>query len=119
MSRLLIVEDEHLIAAMLADWLGEMNYEVIGPAQSNAEALALLEHSTPDAAILDILVEDGMSYPVARELERRSVPFFFATGYSGCDIDKSFTGAAVAQKPFEFDKLRELLSRALFRAEVG
>ena len=117
MTSLLIVEDEQLIAAMLAEWLEEMNYEVIGPVKSNEEALALLGHSTPDAAILDILVEDGTSYPVARELQRRAVPFLFATGYSGESIDPSFNGASVAMKPFEFDRLCEMLTRIL--APIG
>jgi DNA-binding response OmpR family regulator len=112
-TSLLIVEDEQLIAAMLAEWLEDMNYEVIGPAKSNEEALALLSRSTPDAAILDILVEDGNSYAVARELQRRAVPFFFATGYSGEEIDASFTDASVAMKPFEFDRLCEMLTRVL------
>lgn len=117
MTSLLIVEDEQLIAAMLAEWLVEMNYEIIGPAKSNEEALALLSRSTPDGAILDILVEDGNSYTVARELQRRSVPFFFATGYSGSSIDPSFDRAEVAMKPFEFERLCEMLARTL--APIG
>lgn len=117
MTSLLIVEDEQLIAAMIAEWLEEMDYEVIGPAKSNEEALALLSRSTPDGAILDILVEDGNSYAVARELQRREVPFFFATGYSGESIDPSFNGAEVAMKPFEFDRLCEMLTRTL--APIG
>lgn len=118
MTRLLILEDEHLIATMLADWLAEMKFEVMGPARSNREALALIEQSLPDAAILDLLVEDGMSYPVARELQRRTVPFLFATGYSGEDIDASFADACLAMKPFEFDKLRDLLTRILPAVEI-
>jgi DNA-binding response OmpR family regulator len=116
-TSLLIVEDEQLIAAMLAEWLEDMNYAVIGPAKSNEEALALLGRSSPDGAILDILVEDGTSYPVARELQRRAVPFLFATGYSGESIDPTFNSASVAMKPFEFDRLCEMLTRIL--APVG
>ena len=111
MTSLLIVEDEQLIAAMLAEWLEEMNFEVIGPAKSSEEALALLSRSTPDAAILDILVEDGNSYAVARELQRRAVPFLFATGYSGESIDPAFNGAEVAT--VRVDRLCELLIRIL------
>lgn len=113
MVSLLIVEDEQLIAAMLAAWLKDMSYEVIGPVKSNEEAMAILSRSTPDGAILDVLVEDGNSYAVARELQRRAVPFFFATGYSGESIDPSFSGAEVAMKPFEFDRLFEMLARIL------
>ncbi len=119
MARLLIVEDEHLIATMLADWLAEMGFEVIGIARSNREALAILEHTSPEAAILDLLVEDGMTYPVARELRQRTVPFLFATGYSGEDIDASFMDASVAMKPFEFDRLHQLLTGILPQTEVA
>ena len=78
-SRILIVEDEALIAWTLADALEEVGAEPLGPASTAAAALDLIGRETPDAAILDGDLADGRSTPVALALAARGVPFVFHT----------------------------------------
>jgi CheY-like chemotaxis protein len=109
MIRLLVLEDEPLIAEMLTSWAQEIGCEIIGPVPSNREALELIEKSQLDVAILDICVSDGDSYPVAERLKTLDIPFTFATGLSDGAIDPGYAHAPVAPKPFEFDRLRATL----------
>lgn len=78
--RILVVEDEYLIAMELKRWLREAGVEVIGPVPSVEQALDLIEDYRPDAAVLDINLGDGdTSYPVADRLDVLKVPYLFAT----------------------------------------
>src|SRR4051794_18564375 len=81
--RLLVVEDEYLIAASLARELEGRGAEVVGPAGSVRDALALVEAEGDrlDGAVLDINLRDERVYPVADALVARGVPFIFLTGY--------------------------------------
>lgn len=80
--RVLIVEDDPLIAMLLVDSLADAGHEVVGPAATMAEALALCGASTPDLALLDIDLRDGSSgLDVARALlDRWGVRSIFASG---------------------------------------
>src|SRR3954467_14286390 len=80
---LLVVEDEYLIAADLTASLESLGVEVIGPAASVEEALALVHNSSDriDGAVLDINLRNERVYPVADVLIERGVPFVFTTGY--------------------------------------
>ena len=79
--RILIVEDEALIAMVLADSLEDGGHEVVGPAATMAEALALCEAAPPELAVLDVNLGDGSNgVDVARALlERWGVPSIFAS----------------------------------------
>lgn len=113
MSRFLVLEDEPLIAAMLADWLEQQSHVVVGVAQATAEALRLIDTVAVDAAIVDIEVRDGTAYPLAEILRERRIPFAFATGWPKQSIAADFRGQMILCKPFRFDllghSLRELL----------
>lgn len=109
MSRFLILEDEPMIAAMLADWLAQQGHSVEALAQTNSRALDLIDLTPFDAAILDIQVSDGPAYPVASKLRQRSIPFLFATGWTVDAIDAEFQHELVARKPFEFETLGQQL----------
>jgi DNA-binding response OmpR family regulator len=109
MQNVLVLEDEPLVAIMLTEWLVERGYKALGPVNTNEDALTLLAAFIPDAAILDVGIRDGFSYPVAQELERRKIPFAFATGYGDDEIDTAFAHVPVVSKPFEFEALSSLL----------
>src|SRR5436190_13502874 len=81
--RILVVEDDFLIASEMVGWLEAANLEVIGPAASLQEALALVEtHGQRlHGAVLDINVRDERVYPIADKLSSRGVPYIFTTGY--------------------------------------
>ncbi len=98
--RVLVVEDDYLLAQDLREQLMCWGAEMIGPVTKVAEALAFLEAgSAPDMAILDIELNDTMVYPVAEVLRARGIPFVFATGYDALVIPEGYAGVPVAQKP--------------------
>lgn len=88
-KRILVLEDEPLVAMLLEEMLLDFGCEVIGPAYSIAQAVPLALEQPLDAAVLDINVNGEMSHSVAAILHSRGVPFVFATGY----------GSAVAVRP--------------------
>jgi CheY-like chemotaxis protein len=98
--RVLVVEDDFLIAQDLLEELLRCGAEVMGPACSVAEALDLLQaRPAPYIAILDVKLLDGMVYPVADALRRLGVPFIFATGYDASAIPPAYADVPLAQKP--------------------
>ena len=108
--RILIVDDEPLIAALLEDWLLELGYQVAGPACSVADALAILAGGGIDGAILDVTLGRETSYPVAEELRRLAVPFVFATGHSADHLEPEFQDAVTLAKPFDFADVQRALA---------
>ncbi|MGQ9365376.1 response regulator [Azospirillum sp. ST 5-10] len=113
--RLLLVEDEAMVAMMLEDMLGDLGCEVVGPAASVAQALELATGAALDAAILDVNVGGEPIYPVAERLAERGVPFVFTTGYGAADIDVRFADAPALQKPFSPPSLYDALADAVRR----
>ncbi len=99
--RVLIVEDEPLIAMLVQEWLEELDCTVVGPAASVSGALQLIAGTELDGAILDVSLGKDESFPIADELRKRRVPFVFATGYGGDGLEPRFAGAQVLAKPFE------------------
>ena len=89
-KRILVVEDEAIVAMLVEDELTNAGAIVIGPASSVEEALQLIEGTASDgglsAAVLDIHLDGERVSPVADRLAALGVPFLFATGYGvGCD----------------------------------
>lgn len=113
MARVLIVEDEPLIASMLIDWLEELGHEVVGPTAENAQALAYLHQGAVDAAFVDIEIQDGNAYSLADELRRLLIPFTFATGYPTDTIDRRFSDIPSLGKPFEYEGFISALKRMI------
>jgi two-component SAPR family response regulator len=113
--KVMLVEDEAMIALIMEDLLAELDCEVIGPFGAVSNALEWLKSAAemPDGAVLDVNLCGEHVYPVAEALRKRGVPFAFATGYGAVDDDR-FTSEAVLQKPLDFDKLA--LAVAAFRS---
>ncbi len=105
--RILLVEDDFLVALGAADLLEGAGCEVVGPAASLAAALHLIQSKSIDAAILDVNIAGQMVWPVAEELQRRGVPFLFLSAYPEAGIvPRLFAGTSRLEKPFDE---RELL----------
>ena len=105
--RVLIVEDDYWVAATLVEIISEAGAEVVGPVDCVRDALAALD-SLPHVASLDVQLGSETSFPIADELDRRGVPFIFATGAA------SMIPAAHASRPtFHKPASRELLIGAL------
>lgn len=111
-KRILVVEDEGLIAMMVEDMLADLGAVVVGPAATIEEGLALAKSEALDAALLDVNVREQRIDPVAEALRARSVPLVFATGYSHAGAVTSL-GAPVINKPYTQEKLSAALVEAL------
>jgi len=110
--RILVVEDEPVVAMCLEDILEALGCIIVGPASRLAEGLALAEEGAIDAAILDINLGGERSTGIAESLRAQSIPFAFASGYGAAP--EGFEGPPLIEKPYrEADVvavLRELLS---------
>jgi len=113
MPRILVLDDEPLIAMMLRDWLEELGCETLGPAHSVRGALDLIPNVTMDAAILDVSLGSEDCYPVADALMKLGIPMAFATGYGGAGIDPRFNDALILSKPFGFEALKGIVERLI------
>jgi CheY-like chemotaxis protein len=112
-KRILVVEDEAIVAMLIEDILLELGAEVVGPATRLAAALALARGGGVDAAILDVNLAGEASFPVAAELRARGIPFAFATGYGAGGLPPDWAGIPVLAKPFREADLRGVLGRAI------
>jgi DNA-binding NtrC family response regulator len=121
-KRILVVEDEALIAVMVEDMLAEMGSVVVGPAATIEKALALARAETLDGAVLDVNVRGERIDPVADVLAARGVPMLFATGYGEVRLANGET-ATVIDKPYTQEKLARGLATAMgastLRRNVG
>ena len=111
--RVLLVEDEALVAMMIQDTLAEFGFQVIGPLSTASEALAAARESHFDAAVLDINLGDGLVYTVAEILGVRGVPFVFVTGYDVDSVDPRFSDIPILQKPIERDMLQKIFMSSI------
>jgi DNA-binding response OmpR family regulator len=84
--RILVVEDEFLIAMELDVTLRSAGYQVLGPAPNVSTALGLVRTERPDAAVLDVNVAGEWVTPVAEVLRAMMVPFILASGYGVADL---------------------------------
>jgi CheY-like chemotaxis protein len=107
--RILIVEDEMLVAMNIEDMLLDLGHEVAGLASRLAPALALARDALFDVAMLDVNLAGETSFPVADLLIERGIPFLFATGYGPKGIEERYRSHPVLQKPFRSPDLREAL----------
>jgi two-component SAPR family response regulator len=117
--RVLIVEDEAMIAMMIEDMLAEIGCEIVGPASHIAEALRVIESEDFDAAVLDVNVNGLQIFPVAAALRSKGVPFVFATGYGASGISSEYSDEPVLQKPFKQEQLENALDRVLGGQHFG
>lgn len=112
-KKVLLVEDEAIIAFAVEDMLADLGCEVVGPAMRLEEATSLAVSAAIDAAILDVNLNDLRSYPVAEALERRGVPFVFATGYDQDGLEWTGKSADIISKPYRREQLEAALVRML------
>jgi len=117
--RVLLVEDEALVAMMIQECLGDFGYQVIGPISTATEAAARARDGNFEAAVLDINLGDGAVYPIAEALTARGVPFVFVTGYDAESVDARFRNVPVLQKPIERDVLQRIFVVAARAAVAG
>jgi CheY-like chemotaxis protein len=111
--RLLVVEDEMLVALALEEMLGDFGCVVVDVAGTLDRGLALAGELTLDGAILDINLGGEKVFPVARRLAERGVPFVFCTAYGTAALPPCFATAPTLTKPYNEQRLRSLLISGL------
>jgi CheY-like chemotaxis protein len=112
-ARVLIVEDDAIIAMMVEDMLTDLGCEIVGTAARLDAAVEKAKTLTLDLAMLDVNLDGAETFPVAEILSQRGVPFVFATGYGAHVTAGRFQDAPTLQKPYESRSLEQALTRAL------
>ena len=107
--RVLVVEDEYFIADDMVRVLQKLGADVVGPVQTAEKAMALLQDSPVDVAVLDINLRGRMVFPVADALRDRGVPFVFATGYTEAAVPPDYSDVPLWEKPFQPEELAKAL----------
>ena len=112
--RVLVVEDESLVAMLLETILEDMGCTPVGPASNVDEGEAIARDTVDlDAALLDVNLAGRQVFPVAAVLKARGVPFVFSTGYGESGLPDEWRGNPTIQKPFTEGAIREALMRAM------
>ncbi|HEY5071776.1 MAG TPA: response regulator [Caulobacteraceae bacterium] len=113
-SRVLVVEDEAMIAMLVGDMLADLGCTVVGPAHCLDEALAVVgDGAELDVALLDVNLGGQPVFALADALRARGVPVIFATGYGDAGLRDIDRAAPVLQKPFRGEDLARALTEAL------
>ncbi len=109
MPRILVVEDESMIALYIAELLEDNGFKVVGPVATLSGAIALASRETLDGALLDVNIVGGRVDNVAEILNRRGVPFIFVTANGRDNLPERFINATLVGKPFiASDLIREI-----------
>jgi PAS domain S-box-containing protein len=114
-KRILVIEDEPLVAMDVESSLTAAGCEVVGPAATLERAKLLIEESDCDAALLDVNLAGQPVDELATLLTRKNRPFAFVTGYGRDALPSGFRGAVVLGKPFSADQLLATVEVLLYQ----
>jgi DNA-binding NtrC family response regulator len=103
--RILVLEDEPIVAIDVVDRLTEAGYDIIGPASTVSAGMDLIANVGCNAAIIDVKLGSETAEPIAQALTDRGVPFLVVTGYSQADVAPVFANARLLLKPVDSDQL--------------
>lgn len=98
--RILVVEDEYLIANMIVEILERAGCVVVGPESELDGAIQTFRHENIDAVLLDVNLGGRLIFPLADQLDRHKVPFLFVTGYGPYTVPERFRDHPLITKPF-------------------
>jgi len=111
-GRVLVVEDEGLVAMALEAALTAVGYDVVGPAPTTKKALTLIGAEAIDAALLDVNLGSERVDIVAQALADAAIPFVFATGYcSKSALPPAFANQTTLKKPYQADQLLNVVAQ--------
>jgi CheY-like chemotaxis protein len=112
-SRILILEDEVLIAMDVRETLEREGFEVVGPFDRVLPAMVAVAGIPIDGAILDVAIGEDQAYEVAEALSAANIPFIWATAYERAELPPQFRAQPCLQKPFDTIELTNTLRQAL------
>jgi CheY-like chemotaxis protein len=116
--KVLVVEDEMMIAMLIEDMLDEFGCKLVGPATNVPRALELIGKEQVEVAVLDLNLNGKDTYAIADALRQKHVPFIFATGYGSIGLREEYGDRPVLQKPFQARDLETALKEALSDSNV-
>ena len=108
--RVLLVEDENLVALLLEDMVAELGHTVVGPVARLDKALETAQREAFDVAILDVNINGEEAYPIADALVARGIPFVFSTGYGKKGLPAPYSDRPALQKPFQRHDLQKFFA---------
>jgi CheY-like chemotaxis protein len=117
-ASVLVVEDEALIAMDLQALLEDAGYRVLGPANSTAAAMALLNGDEPDVALLDVNLGRSDVFGVANELATRKTRLIFLTGHTAQKLPQAHRHRPLVAKPYLPHVLLQAVALALSQTEA-
>lgn len=118
-ARILVVEDEALIAMDLQALLEEAGYQVLGPANSSEAALAIIDKDAPDVALLDVNLGSSDAFGVATVLLERNTEVIFLTGHTAHKLPQAHRHLPLVSKPYLPQVLLQAVERALQKREAA
>jgi CheY-like chemotaxis protein len=116
--RVLLVEDEMLVALLLETMLTDLGHRVAGPVARLEKGLEMAEREAIDVAVLDVNLNGSEVYPIAAALEARGIPFIFASGYGSAGLCPAYRDRPVLQKPYRAADLKAAIGRACDRSRA-
>lgn len=113
--RVLIIEDDSLVAMSVGDMLSDLGCSVVANAGNLTQAFEMVRAGGFDFALLDVNLRGKEVFPVAEVLSEQGIPFAFASGYGRAGLPEEFRSKPIVSKPFEIGELSAVLSSALAR----
>ncbi|MFV3073477.1 response regulator [Niveispirillum fermenti] len=107
-QRILVVEDEFLIAIHVADIMADLGFIVAGPVGSVGQALTLADQDRIDGAVLDVNLSGQLVFPLAAALAERDIPFILTSGYDAGGLPPEWRSRPHLRKPVEERELARL-----------
>ena len=107
----LVVEDELMIATTLEFALESQGYRVLGPVATVDDALALLDQTRPDLALIDYRLATTTTEALLPSLVSRAIPVCVLTGYNRCQLPPAYADFTTLEKPFRLQTLMQALER--------
>jgi DNA-binding response OmpR family regulator len=117
--RVLVVEDEALVAWLLRDVLEHHGYEVLGPASTQEAATELAQREHPEVAVVDVKLKQGDGIETAKEMVREGVGVLFLTGHGSRLVAESGLPSGVVEKPFRPDSIVRAVQAISHMVETG
>jgi CheY-like chemotaxis protein len=120
-KRVLVVEDETLVAMLLEDMIADLGAVLVGSASRVTRALEIINggQSEIDLAVLDVNLGGEDAFPIAAALAKRGIPFAFSTGYGSAGLPDEWRNRPTLQKPFTHDQVKAVLTRALAESSTA
>jgi response regulator NasT len=119
-KRVLVVEDEALVAWLLRDLLESRGYEVVGLASTQSAAVDLCRSRRPEVAVVDVKLKQGDGISAAREMARDGVGVLFLTAHGAQLVSESgLSPTSVVEKPFRPDCIAPAVDAVTHLSETG